>query len=57
MAKKKLRKLLIAEGAMRRRDDLALGNFYQLHFMTYYIASDEDKTATINHIKAKIVRL
>jgi len=57
VAKKKLRKLLIAEGAMRRRDDLALGNFYQLHFMTYYIASDEDKTATINHIKAKIVRL
>jgi len=59
VAKTQLRKLLITEGAMRRRDDLALGNFY--HAALYELLQSppphEEKTAAINHIKAKIVRL
>jgi hypothetical protein len=59
VAKKELRKLLITEGAMRRRDDLALGNFY--HGILYDLIQSppphEDKITTINHIRAKIVRL
>jgi hypothetical protein len=36
VAKNQLRKLLITEGAMRRRDDLAPGTSTTLPFMTYY---------------------
>ena len=58
VAKKQLRKL-ITEGAMRRRDDRALGNFY--HAALYELLQSppphEEKTAAIKHIKAKIVRL
>jgi hypothetical protein len=59
VAKNQLRKLLITEGAMRRRDDLVLGNFYHaaLYDLLQIPPSHEDKIMTINHIKARIVRL
>ena len=59
VAKNQLRKLLITEGAMRRREDLALGNFYHaaLYDLLQSPPPHEDKIDTINHIKAKIVRL
>jgi zona occludens toxin (predicted ATPase) len=59
VAKKQLRKLLITEGAVRRRDDLALGNFYHaaLYDLTQSPPPHEDKITTINHIKAKIFRI
>jgi hypothetical protein len=56
VAKKQLRKLVITEGARRRRDDRALGNFY--HAALYQLLQSppphEDKIMTIKHIKAKI---
>jgi hypothetical protein len=59
VAKNQLRKLIITEGAMRRRDDRALGNFY--HAALYELLQSppphEEKIMTINHIKAKIVLL
>jgi hypothetical protein len=59
VVKNELRKLLITEGAMRRRDDLKLGKFY--HSPLYNLLQSpplhEDKITTINHIKFKIVRL
>jgi hypothetical protein len=59
VAKNQLRKLLITEGAMRRRDDLALGNIYHtaLYDLLQSPPPHEDKITTINLIKAKIVRL
>ena len=59
VAKKKLRKLLIREGTVRRRNDLALGNLYHaaLYDLLQSSSPHEDKIVTINHIKAKIVRL
>jgi hypothetical protein len=59
VAKKQLRKPLIKEGAMRRRDDLALGNFYHaaLYDLLQSPSPHENKITTINRIKAKIVRL
>jgi hypothetical protein len=59
VAKNQLRKLLITEGAMTRRNDLALANFH--HAVLYDLLESppqhEDKIMTINHIKAKIVRV
>jgi hypothetical protein len=51
--------LLITEGAMRRRDDLAMGNFYHaaLYDLLQSPPPHEDKFMTIKHIKAKIVLL
>jgi hypothetical protein len=59
VAKNQLRKLLITERAMRRRDDIALGNFYHaaIYDLLQSLPPHEDKIMTINHIKAKIVRL
>jgi hypothetical protein len=59
VAKNQLRKLLITEGSMRRRDDIARGNFYHaaLYDLLQSPPPHEDNITTINHIKAKIVRL
>jgi hypothetical protein len=59
VAKNELRKFLIREGAIRRRDDIALGYFY--HAALYHPLKSpprhEDKIVTINLIKVKLVRL
>ena len=59
LAKNQLRRLLITEGARRRRNNLELGNFYHaaLYDLLQSPPPHEDKIATNNHIKAKIVRL
>jgi hypothetical protein len=59
VAKKELRKLLIREGAKRRRDDLALGNIYNAaaYDLLQNPPQREVNIATINHINAKTVRL
>ena len=59
VAKNQLRKLLIREGAMRRRDDLALGKFYHaaLYDLLQSPTPHEAKFVIINCMKAKIVRL
>jgi hypothetical protein len=59
VAKNQLLIILNTEGAMRRRDELALENFY--HAALYELLQSppphEDKIMTVNHIKAKIFRL
>jgi hypothetical protein len=56
--KNQIRKL-ISEGAKRRKDDIALENFYHacLYDLLRRTPQQEDGMATINQFKAKIIRL
>jgi len=57
VTKKQIRKLLVNEGAMRRREDLAMGNLYHASFNELLKSPTPhgDKIAAVNHIMAKII--
>jgi hypothetical protein len=59
VVKNQIRKLLTSEGARRRKDDIALENFYHacLSDLLRRPPHQEDGMANINQFKAKIIRL
>jgi hypothetical protein len=58
VVKNQIRKLLTSEGARRRREDIALENFYCACLYDLIRPPDQEEgIAAVNHVKAKIIRL